>query len=152
MTRMGLWHAHLFASLRPEVLERLVEIRGTIDHAYARLADAAVRPQFDAVLDRMQSYLTTEDPQLYRGFAASHMAMRVGEGFAPENLVHSMVSIGDVVTRVAQRRLANDPRCAEFVLACSRMIFVAARTMVSLLADELRRREQQRDQLRRGTP
>jgi hypothetical protein len=148
---MGQWHAQLFASLRQEVLEKLVEIRGTLDHAYARLAEPAVRPQFDAVLDKMQSYLATEDPQVYRSFAASHMAMRVGEGFAPENLVHAVVAIGDVVSKVAQHRLQQDPRCADFVLACTRMSFVAARTMVSLLAEDVKRRETQRDQLaRRG--
>jgi hypothetical protein len=151
MDRMGQWHAQLLASLRQEVLEKLVEIRGTLDHAYARLSEAVVRPQFDAVLDKMQSYLATDDPQVFRGFAASHMAMRVGEGFAPENLVHTVVAIGDVVSKVAQHRLSQDPRCADFVLACTRMSFVAARTMVSQLADDVKRREAQRDQVvRRG--
>jgi hypothetical protein len=147
---MGQRHAQLFESLRRDLLDRLVEVRGSLDHAYARMPEAAVRPQLEALLEKMQGYLATQDLQSYRSSAASHMAMRVGEGFAPENVIHSVIAIGDVAVQTAQTRLANHPDCAELVLAITRLNFIAARTLVGLVADDVRRRSQQRDLLGAG--
>jgi len=147
---MGQRHAPLFDSLRRDLLDRLIEVRGSLDHAYARMPEAAVRLQLEAVLDKMQGYLATQDLQHYRSSAASHMAMRVGEGFAPENIIHSMVAIGDVAVQVAQQKLASHPDCAALVLAITRLNFIAARTLVGLVADDVKRRSQQRELLRAG--
>ena len=142
-------HARIFESLRYDVLARLVDVRGTIDHAYARIPEARIREQFDMVLDKMASYLATEDSELYRSFASRYMAMRVGEGVSPENLIHSVVAIGDIVIKVAEEKVppSQEPSAVQerhdFTRAVVRMNFVAARMLVILLGDEVKRREQQ---------
>jgi hypothetical protein len=150
MAPMSQRDAEIFSSLRPDVLARLVEVRGSIDHAYATIPEEVIRGQFDMVLDRMQSYLASEDAELYRGFAARWMAMRVGDGFSPENLIHSVVAIGDVVARVATERLGPGDETQRFARAVVRMNFVAARMLVEILADELGRRRAQQQQLAGG--
>lgn len=147
---MGQRDAEVFGGLRSEVLARLIEVRGAIDHAYASIPEDRIGAQFDLVLDRMHSYLYTEEVEPYRSFAHRWMAMRVSDGFAPENLIHSAVAIGDVVVQVAQQRLAAGPERDRFVRAIQTMSFVAARLLVELLAEELDRRREQRRQLLGG--
>lgn len=140
---MSQGHARIFESLRKDVLARLVEVRGSIDHAYARIPEALIREQFDTVLDKMVSYLATEDSELYRSFASRYMAMRVGEGVSPENLIHSVVAIGDVVINIAESTIPRSQERDEFTRAVVRMNFVAARMLVILLGEEVKRRELQ---------
>jgi hypothetical protein len=140
---MGGDYAETFSALRPEVLERLISVRASIDHAYATLPDVVIREQFDVVLGKMQHYLVTEDLELYREFLARWAAMRVGEGFAPENLMHSVVAMCDVVVRVGRDRLGPTPECSQFVRAVTRLGFVAARLLVENLAADLERRTHQ---------
>ena len=136
-------HARIFESLRHDVLARLVDVRGNIDHAYTRIPEARIREQFDMVLDKMASYLATEDSELYRSFASRYMAMRVGEGVSPENLIHSVVAIGDIVIKVVEEKVPPSQERHDFARAVVRMNFVAARMLVILLGDEVKRREQQ---------
>lgn len=140
-------HAQLLASLRSEVLERLVEVRGSIDHAYANIAPDVIRGQFDIVLEKMTSYLVTQDASQYRGFASRWLAMRVGEGFAPENVIHSAVAIGDVIIQVAQVRLGQTDECVDFVRTISQLNYAVTRMLVEILADDLERRKEQRRQV-----
>jgi hypothetical protein len=140
---MSQGHARIFESLRHDVLARLVEVRGSIDHAYTRIPEDRIREQFDTVLDKMASYLATEDPKLYRTFASRYMAMRVGEGVSAENLIHSVVAIGDVVIKIAESKMPRSHERNEFTRAVVRMNFVAARMLVILLGEEVKRREQQ---------
>jgi hypothetical protein len=95
------------------------------------------------VLDKMQSFLATGEIQSYRGFASRWIAMRVGEG-APENLIHTLVAIGDVVAQTAQRRLGSGPEYDDFARELGRMSFLGARLLVELLADELGKRREVR--------
>jgi hypothetical protein len=136
---MGQRHAELFKALRPEVLTRLIEARASIDHSFAGIAEEVIGPQLDTVLDKMQSFLATDDIQSYRGFASRWIAMRIGEG-APENLIHTLVAIGDVVAQTAQRRLGSGPEYDDFARSVQRMSFLGARLLVEILADELARR------------
>lgn len=141
-------HAELFASLREDVLNRLVEVRSSIDHAYARLPEEVIREQFGVVLDKMSSYLVTGDAQLYRSFANRWLAMRTGQGFSPENIIHSVVAIGHVVADVAKVRLGPTPEFYAFARAMAQLNFAASRMLVDLLADELGRRTEQYQQLK----
>ena len=61
------------------------------------------------MLDRMQTYLLDGDAGRYRRFAVRWVAFRLGWWFSPENLIHSVVALGDVVLDVARRRLPSGP-------------------------------------------
>ncbi|HUH01591.1 MAG TPA: hypothetical protein VML75_06320 [Kofleriaceae bacterium] len=148
---MAQHHAELFRTLRPDALSRLIEVRASIDQAFASITPEVIGRQFDMVLDKMQSYLYTEDPESFRSFAGRWMAMRVGSGEAPQNLVHAVVSIGDVVVQVAQARMNRadaGAQLADFARAVGHMTFTGCRMLVEHLADELQRRT---DQLRAGS-
>jgi len=146
---MGQRHAELFKALRPEVLGHLIEGRATLDQTFSGLAEDVIRSQLDMVLDKLQSFLATEEIESYRGFASRWIAMRIGSG-APENLIHTLVAIGDVVTQTAQRRLGPGPDYDDFARAVARMSFLGARLLVELLAEELARRTEQRAAIGRG--
>ena len=130
-------HARTFEAIRPEVLERLVDVRGSIDHTLSGVPSHLIRQEFNAALDRMESYLADSDLERYRGFATRWVAFRLGEGFSPENLIHSVVSMGDVILEIARRRLPPGAETAEFLREVVRMNFVAARLIVEILASEL---------------
>jgi hypothetical protein len=130
-------HARTFEAIRPEALDRLLDVRGSIDHTLAGVPAQVMRQEFDAVLDRMQSYLSDRDAARYRSFAVRWVAFRLGEGFSPENLIHSVVALGDVILEVARRRLAAGPESAEFAREVSRMTLVSARLIVEALAEDV---------------
>src|SRR5690606_32625224 len=129
-------HARTFEAIRPEVVVRLVHLRVTTDHTLSSVPSHPIRKQFDSLLDRMSSYLADHDVARYRAFAARWVAFRLGEGFSPENLIHSMVAIGDVVLEVAKRSLPPGLETAEFLREVARVNFVAARIIVEILAGE----------------
>jgi hypothetical protein len=127
-----------FHAIRREVLDRLVDVRGSIDHTLASVPSRLIRQEFDSVLDRMASYLVDQDVSRYRSFAARWVAFRLGEGFSPENLLHSVVAIGDVILETARSRLPHGQQeAAEFVREIARLNFMAARVIVEILAGEL---------------
>lgn len=134
---MAAGYAETFASIRPEVLTRLIDVRGSIDQSLSGMPSHVIRQEFDAVLDRMQSYLNDHDIERYRGFATRWVAFRLGEGLSPENLIHSVVALGDVVVEVARQRMPAKRETTEFVREVVRMNFVAARLIVETLASEL---------------
>jgi hypothetical protein len=141
---MGEGYGRTFESLRPYFLERLVEVRGAIDPAWTQIAPDAIRVQLDQVLDRMQSYLTDGDAARYRGFANRWVALRLGEGLPPENVIHALVAVGDVIVQVARHRLGPGDDGMRFIRAATEMSFIGARSVVEIFADELRVRQRQR--------
>ena len=141
--------AQTFDALRPTILDRLVEVRATIDHSYADLPEHLARDQFDSVLVRMQAYLRDRDVDKFRSFASRWVAMRIGEGYSAEKLIHSVVAIGDVTVQVAKHRLASDPDMMVFVREVVRVNFIATRLVVDNLAEELARRVSQRQSTER---
>lgn len=147
---MGEGYAKTFESLRPYILDRLVEVRGAIDHGYASMPDDVIRKQFDQVLERMQSYLADGDNEKYRGFASRWVAMRMGEGFPPENVAHALVALGDVVVQVAKHRLGTGDDAMKFVRAATQMNFALARMVVETLAEDMSARRRQRKTMRLG--
>lgn len=130
-------HARTFESIRPDVLDRLLDVRGSIDHTLSGIPSHVIRQQFDAVLARMQAYLRDGDAARYRGLADRWVAFRLGEGATPENLIHAVVALGDVILDVARGRMAPGPATTEFAREVARLNFATARLVVEALAEAL---------------
>jgi len=143
-------HARSFEELRPAVLVRLMEVRASLDHGLARLDDDAARGQLDAVLDHVQAFLATGDRTPLRAFLRGFLAVRAAEGLAAENLLHTVVAIGDVCVQVIHRELGVAPAASELAAALSRATAACTRQVAELIADELARRLAQREQLLDG--
>lgn len=149
MAAMAQEHAHIFESLRQDVLARLIEVRGSIDNAYTKVPESLIREHFELALDKMYTFLATEDVTTYRRFVSRYMTVRVGEGFTHENLIHSAVAMGDVVAQVARENLAESPQRDRFIREIMRMNFVHARMLVEFVAEDLAERAVQREMLLR---
>ena len=119
------------------MLDRRLDVRGSSDHTLSGIPSHVIRQQFDAVLARMQAYLRDGDAARYRGLAERWVAFRLGEGATPENLIHAVVALGDVILDVARGRLPPGPATAEFAREVSRLNFATARLVVETLADAL---------------
>jgi hypothetical protein len=130
-------HATVLAGLKPAVLARLVEVRSSLDHGFARLDDDEARAQLEQVLDHQANYLATGDPVSLRGFLRSYRAVRAADGLGPENLLHAVIAIGDVTAQVAQKELAAGARTAELVSSLARVSWSTARMVVEIIAEEL---------------
>jgi hypothetical protein len=137
----------VFAGLKPAVLARLVDVRSSLDHGFARLDDAAARAQLEQVLDHQLGFLTSGDPALLRGFLRSYRAVRAADGLGPENLLHAVIAIGDVATQIMQKELPAGPRCAELVSSWARVSWSTARMVVEIIAEELAGRVAQMKEL-----
>ncbi|MEM9490344.1 MAG: hypothetical protein AAGC55_14455 [Myxococcota bacterium] len=133
-------HVRLFDSLRGKILTRLLEVRGGIDHAYAKIPGEVMRAHFEILLDKVRTYLAIDDASSYRRFAIRYLAIRVAEGFSHENLIHSVVAIGDVAAQVARTELEPSVQREEFLRALTRMNFAHARMLVAFVADDLAER------------
>lgn len=120
-----------------------------MDHVYAKIPEEKIREHFDTILDKMHSFLANEDADAYRSFAGRYVALRVGEGFSHESLIHLAVAIGDVIAQVARAKLYESAHRELFVRAVMRMNFAHARMLVSLLAEDLADRLAQRSSLAR---
>ena len=147
---MGERHARIFDALRAPVLARLVDVRGSIDHVYGKIPNAVIREHFDIILDKVRTFLATGDAGSYRRFSSRYLAIRVAEGFSHENLIHSIVAIGDVVAQVARTELEPSPEREGFIREVIRMNFVHARMLVAFFAEELAERMAQRELLLRS--
>jgi len=137
-------HAQLFDSLRQDVLARLIEVRGSIDHAYAKIPETTIREHLELALDKMYTFLVTEDASSYRNFISRYMAVRVGEGFSYESIIHAAVAIGDLVAQVAREQLPESPQREHFIRRVMRMNFEHTRMLVDLVSIELNDRMAQR--------
>ena len=130
-------HAAVFAGLVPAVLDRLVEVRSSLDHGFARLDDAAARAQLEQILSHQLGFLTSGDPASLRGFLRSYRALRAADGLGPENLLHAVTAIGDVATQIIQRDSPAGARTAELVSSWARVSWSTARMVVEMIAEEL---------------
>lgn len=143
-------HAATLESLRPAVLARLVEIRGSLDHALARVGEAEAREHFDAVLRHTQAYVATWDWRLHRSFLQSYIALRAGDGMSSDDVIHVLVAVGEVLVEMVRGQLGNKPIVHELVVAVTKVNAHTVRGVIDLVAEELERRRAQRDQLIRG--
>ena len=133
----------------------------TVAVVSVRVKEATLPPRIDAtptsartssgassrVLDKMRDYLGHEEPESYRGFVSRWMVVRNSEGATPEQVIHALVAIGDVVAQVAQRAVGHTPEGADFVRATMRMSLVGVRLLAAGLADELEARYARRREL-----
>lgn len=130
-----------FEQLRPVILERLVEVRASLDHAIARWSRADAHATFDKALIGLQTLIATGDHALHRGFVRSFVALRAAEGLGPDHALRLLVAIGDVAVQIAKAARPDD---ASLPLALTAAMRVTARLVNEVTADELARRLAQR--------
>jgi hypothetical protein len=135
--------ARSYEALRPKILQRLLELRATLDPALGRLDDATARSQIAAVLDHLGTFLATGDLGLHRGFLHTFLAMREAEAQSPASVLAMLVAIGDTAAQVAQDHVASAPDGAELTLRLTRVTASTARAINDLIAEELDRRTAQ---------
>ena len=141
--------ARSYEALRPKVLQRLLELRSTLDPSLGRLDDATARAQIDAVLDHLGSFIATGDLGLHRAFLHTFLAMRAAEAQSPASVLAMLVAIGDTAAQVAQEAAAGTPDGAELTLLLTRVTASTARGVNDLIAEELGRRVAQQTELTR---
>ena len=133
--------------LRPKILQRLLELRATLDPSLGRLDDATARAQIGAVLDHIGNFIATGDLGLHRAFLHTFLAMRAAEAQSPASVLAMLVAIGDTAAQVAQEEAGSaDPR-SELTLLLTRVTASTARAVNDLFADELARRMGQWNEL-----
>jgi hypothetical protein len=139
--------ARSYEALRPKVLQRLLELRATLDPSLGRLDDATARAQIGAVLDHLGNYIATGDLGLHRAFLHTFLAMRAAEAQSPASVLAMLVAIGDTAAQVAQAAAAGSVEGADLTLLLTRVTASTARAVNDLIADELGRRTSQRAEL-----
>jgi hypothetical protein len=132
--------AKAYEALRPKILQRLLELRATLDPSLGRLDDMTARAQIGAVLDHIGNYIATGDIGLHRAFLHTFLAMRAAEAQSPANVLAMLVAIGDTAAQVAQDEGAGTTEGAELTLLLTRVTASTARAVNDLIADELMRR------------
>jgi hypothetical protein len=134
--------ARTYEALRPKILQRLLEIRSTIDPSLGRLDEAAARAQVGAVLEHLGNFLATGDLRLHRGFLQTFLAMRAAEAQSPASVLATLVGIGDTAAQVAQEEGARAHGGAgpELTLLLTRVTASTARALNDLIAEELETR------------
>ena len=135
--------AAVLAGLKPAILARLVEVRSSLDHGFARMDDDGARAQLEQVLDHQVGFLASGDPALLRGFLRSYRALRATDGLGPENFLHAVSAVGDVAAPVIQKELEPGPRTSELLSSLVRVTWSTARMVVEMLAEELDGRQAQ---------
>ena len=141
--------ARSYEALRPKVLQRLLELRSTLDPSLGRLDDVTARAQIGAVLDHLGNLIATGDLGLHRAFLHTFLAMRAAEAQSPASVLAMLVAIGDTAAQVAQEEAAGTPDGAELTLLLTRVTASTARGVNDLIAEELGRRVAQRAELTR---
>lgn len=129
-----------YEALHPKILQRLLELRASLDPSLARLDDATARGQVGAVLDHLGNFIATGDLGLHRAFLHTFLAMRASEAQSPASVLAMLVAIGDTAAQVAQEEGAGTTEGAELTLLLTRVTASTARAVNDLIAEELDRR------------
>lgn len=129
-----------YEALRARILQRLLDLRTTLDPSLGRLDDPTARAQIGAVLDHLGNFIATGDLGLHRAFLHTFMAMRAAEAQSPASVLAMLVAIGDTAAQVAQDEGAGTTEGAELTLLLTRVTATTARAVNDLIADELGRR------------
>lgn len=143
--------ASAYEVLRPTILDRLLELRATLDPSLGRLDEATARSQIGAVIEHLGNFIATGDLGLHRAFLHTFLAMRAAEAQSPASVLAMLVSIGDTAAQVAQEQGAGTTEGAELTLLLTRVTASTARVVNDLIADELGRRLAQHHELLGGT-
>ena len=142
--------ARAFEALRPKILQRLLELRSTLDPSLGRLDEATARGQMNAVLEHLGNFIATGDVGLHRAFLHTFLAMRAAEAQSPASVLAMLVAIGDTAAQVAQEEGEGTTEGAELTLLLTRVTASTARLVNDLIADELDRRKQSWGELKGG--
>jgi hypothetical protein len=142
--------ARAYEALRPKILQRLLEIRPSLDASLGRLDDASARSQIDAVLEHLGNFIATGDLGMHRAFLQTVLAIRAAEAQSPASVLAMLVAIGDTAAQVAQEEGAGTAEGAELTLLLTRVTASTARAVNDLIADELERRTQSRGEISKG--
>ncbi len=132
--------ARAYDELRPKILQRLLEIRATIEPTLGRLDEATATAQIDAVLEHVGNFIATGDLGLHRAFLHTFLAMRAAEAQGPAQVLAMLVAIGDTAAQVAQEGGGGTPEGTELTLMLTRVTASTARAVNDLIAEELERR------------
>ena len=143
--------ARAYEALRPKILQRLLELRSTLDPSLGRLDEMTARGQMAAVLEHLGNFIATGDVGLHRAFLHTFLAMRAAEAQSPASVLAMLVAIGDTAAQVAQEDGAGTTEGAELTLLLTRVTASTARLLNDLIADELERRKQSFVELKRGS-
>lgn len=130
--------AEQFESLRPAVLDRLLEIRPSIDDSFA--PEQAARDHFDALLTHLCALLEGGQELSFREFVSRWIAMRAGEGLALGPLCRQVMAVGDAIIEVAKERCPPGADSDLLLRDLVRVNFSTVRVVADVLADELARR------------
>jgi hypothetical protein len=141
--------ARSYEALRPQMLQRLLELRGTLDPSLGRLDEASARAQIGAVLDHLGAFIATGDLGMHRAFLHTFLAMRAAEAQSPAAVLAMLIAIGDTAAQVAQEHAEGAEEGAELTLLLTRVTATTARATNDLIAEELARRAVQRAELAR---
>jgi len=136
-----------YEAIRPKILQRLLELRTTLDPSLGRLDDATARAQIGAVLDHIGNFIATGDLGLHRAFLHTFLAMRAAEAQSPASVLAMLVAIGDTAAQVAQEEAGSSEARSELTLLLTRVTASTARAVNDLIADELARRMGQWNEL-----
>jgi hypothetical protein len=132
--------ARAYDALRPKILQRLLDMRATLDPSLARCDEASARAQLAAVLDHLGNFIATGDLGLHRAFLQTFLAMRAGEAQGPAQVLAMLVTVGDTAAQVSQE---DNPKGVELTLLLTRVTASTARAVNDLIAEELERRQTQ---------
>ncbi len=134
--------ARAYDALRPKILQRLLDMRASLDPTLARLDEPTARAQIGAVLDHVGNFIATGDMGLHRAFLHTFLAMRAAEAQGPAAVLAMLVAIGDTASQVSQEHGDDD-----LTLMLTRVTASTARGVNDLVADELERRTAQLQEL-----
>ncbi len=135
-----------YEALRPKILQRLLEVRSTLDPTLGRLVDSAAKQPITAVLDHLGTFIATGDVGLHRAFLHTFLAIRAAEAQGPAAVLNMLVAIGDTAAKVAQET-AVTAQDAELTLLLTRVTTSTARAVNDLIAEELEQRRAQWENL-----
>jgi hypothetical protein len=131
--------ARAYDALRTKILQRLIELRGSLDPTLGRMDELTAQTQISAVLDHIGNFIATGDLGLHRAFLHTFLAMRAAEGQDLASVLAMLVAIGDTAIQVAKEDLSASGG-AELTLLLTRVTASTAREVNELMADELNRR------------
>ena len=132
--------ARAYDELRAKILQRLLDMRGTLDPSLGRMDEATARAQIVAVLDHIANFIATGDLGLHRAFLHTFLAMRAAEAQGPAQVLAMLVAIGDTAAQVAQEDAIVRTGGTELTLMLTRVTASTARALNDLIAEELERR------------
>ena len=145
-------NVQLFEGVRPRIIARLGELRGSLDPVLARCDDQTAAAQLSSLLDRLVSFLLTRDEATQRDFIHTYLAMRAAEAQGAGAALGTLVAIGDVSAQIVSEELAGRPGAGDLVRALTHATAATARLANNVIAEELGRRRAHKRVLEDGAP